>query len=597
MRTLRKTFGKLNKRCISISVLIFFAFSFSQPFLSQWKALAENPPEPKTADYKIPADVIDSGGGEKAKSNNYVLDDSIGEPNIGWSNTADYTMNAGYRQAAESGPYLSLTCSSSVTIPSVVGTGQGTGEGTCTVQTDSIAGYNLQWSAQSAGWLSGWNYRKEMTISKTNVDSALTDFPLLVKITNDTAIGPASQSNGYDIRFTSSTGALLKYEREKYEYGSGSGSGVFWVKVPVVNSASDTTIYVYYGNPSASDGQNVHQVWDSNFKGVWHMSGATLHTTDSTSNGNNGTNNGVTATAGQMDGGASFGGVNDVNVGNKASLNLSGQMTLSAWVKTTVVNSTYDVILSKNSPSDTFQLGINATGNKMYFQTWNTDGATKDVFSDNVPSTSTWYYLSGVMDASNNLKLYVNGSQQIDTDTLAGTLRTNEANVMFGQVSGNYYLNGSLDEVRVSDTARSAAWIKFEYYNMNSANNEATWSGQQAEGSDSANMVSEYGDTIAPYTPAVAETAETWSVAATDSEWGGRLSSDSTDTASRWGTDDSSEKWLNIPTTNYTIVTRSSRTEGNGSTELLQYRAEVGASKHQPTGKYSATVTVTAVAL
>ncbi|MFA5800197.1 MAG: hypothetical protein WC840_04530, partial [Candidatus Peribacteraceae bacterium] len=158
-------------------------------------------------------------------------------------------------------------------------------------------------------------------------------------------------------------------------------------------------------------------------------------------------------------------------------------------------------------------------------------------------------------------------------------------------------LVGTLDEVRLSSTPRTAAWIKFEYYNMNSASNEATWSAQQTEGSDSANMVSQYGDTIAPYTPAVAETAETWSVALSDSEWGGRLRSNSTDTATKWGTDASSPKWLNVPTTNYTVVTRSSRTATNGSTEILQYRAEVGASKHQPTGKYSATITMTAVAL
>ncbi|MDD5624034.1 MAG: Ig-like domain-containing protein, partial [Candidatus Peribacteraceae bacterium] len=34
---------------------------------------------------------------------------------------------------------------------------------------------------------------------------------------------------------------------------------------------------------------------------------------------------------------------------------------------------------------------------------------------------------------------------------------------------------GSIDEVRLSTTARSAAWIKFEYYNMGAADNELVW--------------------------------------------------------------------------------------------------------------------------
>jgi len=132
---------------------------------------------------------------------------------------------------------------------------------------------------------------------------------------------------------------------------------------------------------------------------------------------------------------------------------------------------------------------------------------------------------------------------------------------------------------------------------MNSVGNEATWSNQQLQGEDSASLVSENGDSIVPYTPSVSGTPEAWSVAVADSEWGGRLRADSTDADSKWGTEGGSSKWLNIPTTNYTIVTRGSRTAINGSTEILQYRVEIGSSHLQPTGKYSATVTLTAVAL
>lgn len=104
-------------------------------------------------------------------------------------------------------------------------------------------------------------------------------------------------------------------------------------------------------------------------------------------------------------------------------------------------------------------------------------------------------------------------------------------------------------------------------------------------------------DTIAAFTPSVANTPDTWSVAAIDSEWGARLRSSSTDTYGEWGTDNSSDKWLNIATSSRVIVARLSRTSISGSQEIVQLRAEVGASHLQPTGTYTNTVTMTASAL
>jgi hypothetical protein len=103
------------------------------------------------------------------------------------------------------------------------------------------------------------------------------------------------------------------------------------------------------------------------------------------------------------------------------------------------------------------------------------------------------------------------------------------------------------------------------------------------------------GDSIAAYTPAVADTPETWSVAGADSEWGGHVGKDSTtvDTGV-WGALDTyaGGKWLNIATTNRTIATRN--TETAGDTEYVYFGAEVGASKFQPAGTYTNTVTMTA---
>lgn len=114
-------------------------------------------------------------------------------------------------------------------------------------------------------------------------------------------------------------------------------------------------------------------------------------------------------------------------------------------------------------------------------------------------------------------------------------------------------------------------------------------------GTNTGYLISQYNDTIAPFTPATGNVPETWSVAASDAEWGGRVRSVSTDAAAEWGTDGGSEKWLNIATVNRTIVSRQSATPLSGSTEIIQFRAEVGSSAFKPTGIYRTTVTFTLV--
>ncbi len=101
-------------------------------------------------------------------------------------------------------------------------------------------------------WLTGWNYRKPVTIS--NSGSLLTDYQ--VSVTVDTAslvtVGKLLSSCN-DIRFTSSDGStLLNYWME---YGPNTTSTKIWVKIPSIATGSNT-IYLYYNNPSATSASN-----------------------------------------------------------------------------------------------------------------------------------------------------------------------------------------------------------------------------------------------------------------------------------------------------------------------------------------------------
>lgn len=147
--------------------------------------------------------------------------------------------------------------------------------------------------------------------------------------------------------FTASDGATpLSHEIEQYDGTTGKLTA--WVRVPSLSSTTDTVLYMYYGDPTAPDQQDAANVWDTGFKGVWHLSqdpaGAAPQMQDATSNPspNDGTSSGMGATqqvTGKVGGSLNFDGSNDfVNLGNPtpASLRINGPITVEAWINSSV---------------------------------------------------------------------------------------------------------------------------------------------------------------------------------------------------------------------------------------------------------------------
>lgn len=113
--------------------------------------------------------------------------------------------------------------------------------------------------AQTAGWsgtYASWAKRQPVTV--TNSGSAQTDYQVKLSITYD-----SSMNNDFsDLRFTNSSGTALNYWIESKVNGS---SATVWVKVDNLAASGNTTIYMYYGNSSAtseSNGNNVFLLFD-----------------------------------------------------------------------------------------------------------------------------------------------------------------------------------------------------------------------------------------------------------------------------------------------------------------------------------------------
>jgi len=342
----------------------------------------------------------------------------------------------------------------------------------------------FEFGGQIAYAYNGWtvdglsyNNRKKITIQNTNIDSDLTNFPVLIKIDGDTDIGVNTNADGHDIRFTSSDGStLLKYERESHTVTSGSLTAHYWVKVPSLSATGTNEIYIYYRSEDTPDGEDAANVWDSNYVNVWHLSESFGSAIDSVGN-DNGTFEGTlpNATTGKIFNGQYAEQNGDINFGADTAIEGLSQITISAWVKSVESQnvSGIDHIFTKEgwgtdtiaglgwSQSDYFWFCIDTTSGSI---------AHSNIHQD----LDNWHYVVGIYDGT-NVTLSINGVD--DTET-TGSHTGSLANTGHTQYLGNSW-NGWFDEVRISSIARSAAWIKFEYYNINEADNELTWGSEE----------------------------------------------------------------------------------------------------------------------
>jgi hypothetical protein len=332
-----------------------------------------------------------------------------------------------------------------------------------------------------------WTNRKPITIHHTKVSgsASLVNFPVLVSVTDPNLAtvangGNVGRSDGGDILFTASDGATqLAYEMESYN-GS-TGQVIAWVDVPTLSPTADTVLYVYYGNPAAANQQNPAGVWNSNYAGVWHLpNGSTLTANDSTGNGNNAlTLNGTSAGAGEIDGAASLNGTsNYIEVPNGSSLNGWSQQTVSVWIKAQT-DMTNNARLIEKGANNEWTLAFNYGGANQELTLQNLGANSPAITTSIAVADNTWHKVDvTINNTSLAIAIYVDGVLNV-AGTSAGAAASTSNNVYMGEYGGGgYFYQGLLDEVRISNTVRPAAWIATEY---NTESSPATFLSEGAQ--------------------------------------------------------------------------------------------------------------------
>ncbi|MFX1324039.1 MAG: DUF2341 domain-containing protein [Promethearchaeota archaeon] len=206
-----------------------------------------------------------------------------------------------------------------------------------------------------------FKYHKQLTINHTRVSgtSDLINFPVLISIF-DEDLGEHAQEDGDDIAFVQNNN-WLNHEIELFDnsYNDTHAQLVAWVQIPSLSPIVDTNITMYYGNYSMGSLENPSGVWDSNYRGVWHLGESSGNALDSTSYETEGSlvDGVIQGVSGQIGTAYNFDGINDyVNVGDPTDGHLdfgTGSFSLSLWVNIDQNTTKYQTPLWKGTPPST----------------------------------------------------------------------------------------------------------------------------------------------------------------------------------------------------------------------------------------------------
>jgi cysteine-rich repeat protein len=166
----------------------------------------------------------------------------------------------------------------------------------------------------------------------------------------------------------------------------------------------------------------------------------------------------------------SFDGANDyIGVPDSSSLDITDEITVSAWIKASGGFGREVGIVSKRSGGYWSINFIKLDSDKIHFGLA-IAGADVGAHSNNAIIADTWYHVVGTYNGS-VLKVYINGIEE-GNYTYSGQIHTNDYQLKIGWTDWDLkWWNGSIDEVAIFNRALSETEIQALYDKSNSGKN------------------------------------------------------------------------------------------------------------------------------
>jgi len=333
-------------------------------------------------------------------------------------------------------------------------------------------------------WLSGWaaEQRIELVIDNTKIDGALTNFPVMVKLSSSSGIDSsdisqvfdelASDANRLKIAVTEDD-EVTECKVEIEHWDDASELAILHVKVPAVASGADTTLYLYYDSAHADNTTNVgdigdapaQAVWDSDFDRVLHMYDGT--TLKNSADGTTETLAGSLTLVDGPNGNKALQANADGDYIDCASYAFTSLFTVEAqfYIDTGGPDPGYDQLFGFNHK---ITLMVDHTNGTTKWGLYTGNGSSWDALvpANTLLGESTWYNIALTYNAGTH-GCFLNGA---DDGGGSGTNRTITTPFHVfrreNAASGDYRLHGKISEFRISTVERSDAWVKATYHSL-----------------------------------------------------------------------------------------------------------------------------------
>lgn len=305
------------------------------------------------------------------------------------------------------------------------------------------------------------------TIAAGRVNEDLRDFPVYVELSHDELKTKLDVSQMSFRQRGPTSVTNLAYEVQSFDKGAGRLAA--WVRLPLVSSAAATTFELQYGDPSVAVAATPNAVWSNHYVAVFHLESKDAPIVDSR-RAEVGTPTGLPGGAlvsGQMGRGIDFDDVNAAVISFPNPISGAGASTISAWVdeksnsgdKDTIVvlgSGTAGAARAMYAEFDNNQIGVDFFGGD-----WHNTGESVE--------NSGWKLVHWTYDTAS--RLYIDGMLEAGPHTHTQAPDTTGTGAWIGNVKSggfdqNSALDGALDEVRISDVARSAGWVSAEFANQ-----------------------------------------------------------------------------------------------------------------------------------
>lgn len=339
-------------------------------------------------------------------------------------------------------------------------------------------------------WDPAWSHRVRVSFSTGELEQlsdfeALIDIPLAVRIEDSGLDRAKILPAGGDVRFVASDNQTeLAYEIERRPSTNDDGvfgTAVFWVKVPSIRKGDlRNYIWLYYGNPAATDAQKPPDVWSADYVAVWHLGEPELERKDSTANAHHLFGDGQLGFP--QDGDLLLGDSVDLTPNSLKPLQHPPladagasvvAFTIEAFIRPD--NSESDMMIAAVSDGDvarSFELRRVAAGEKIEFAlSLDCTNMITAVHDSDPIDVARWHHIAATYDGD-KMRIYHNGFLTSELPVVVTSqypVCNGQAPFTLGALGESLQFLGRVDEMRLSTRAQAPAWIKAQFLSARAA--------------------------------------------------------------------------------------------------------------------------------